>query len=155
MPLVISVEDPDADDARALLEIHHRFSYDETPADYVFVLPAEGLAEPDVTFFGARRHGLLVAMGALRRIDATHAELKSMHVRESERRTGIGRELLVHLLDAARQAGFRRVSLETGTMEAYAPARALYAGAGFRPCDAFGEYEPSPYNTFMTLELGG
>jgi len=151
--LVIAVEDPESEDVRALLEIHRRFSFDETPPEFVFALPVEGLVEPDVTFFGVRVEGTLVGMGALRRIDDTHAELKSMHVRAAERRTGIGRELLTHLLQAARAAGFRRVSLETGTMGAYAPARALYVSAGFRPCGAFGGYEPSPYNTFMTLEL--
>jgi putative acetyltransferase len=61
--------------------------------------------------------------------------------------------LLGHLIALARDRGMRRVSLETGTMAAFGPARALYASAGFTPCGPFGGYQPSPDNTFLTLRL--
>jgi len=61
--------------------------------------------------------------------------------------------MLTHLLGVARARGCRRVSLETGTMEAFAPARALYESAGFVPCAPFAGYQPSEDNLFMTLEL--
>lgn len=153
MALVITEEDPHSGDVRALVEIHLRFSYEGTPAGYAFVLPVEGLVDPLVTLFGARRDGVLVGMAALRRLDAGHVEIKSMHVREAERGQGVGRALVDHLLSEARRSGYRRVSLETGTMESYAAARALYERTGFRPAPPFGEYEPSPYNTFMSLAL--
>jgi putative acetyltransferase len=77
-----------------------------------------------------------------------------MHTAEAERGRGVGRAMLAHLLEVARARGFRRVSLETGTTAAFAPARALYQGAGFVPCGPFAGYQPSEDNTFLTLELG-
>jgi putative acetyltransferase len=61
--------------------------------------------------------------------------------------------MLEHLISVARQAGYRRISLETGSMAAFAPARALYASAGFMPCEPFGAYRESPNSTYMTLGL--
>lgn len=76
-----------------------------------------------------------------------------MHTAETARGRGVGRAMLSHLLDVARARGYRRVSLETGTMAAFAPARALYVGTGFMPCGPFSNYQPSKDNCFMTLEL--
>ena len=86
-------------------------------------------------------------------LDATHGELKSMHTRAGARGRGVARAVVHHLLGIARERGYRRVSLETGTPDEFAPARALYTNAGFRPCGPFGGYQVSPYNTFMTIEL--
>jgi putative acetyltransferase len=76
-----------------------------------------------------------------------------MHTREAERGRGVGRALVEHLLVFARAAGYSRVSLETGATEDFVAARALYDSVGFEPCEAFGDYEASPYNTFMTMRL--
>jgi putative acetyltransferase len=89
----------------------------------------------------------------LKQLDGGHAELKSMHVAETARGCGIGRTLVDHLIDVARQRRLSRVSLETGSMAAFAPARALYASAGFEPCGPFGDYRPSANSAFMTLSL--
>lgn len=61
--------------------------------------------------------------------------------------------MLAHLLGVTVSRGVRRVSLETGTTPAFAPARALYASAGFVACGPFGDYQPSEANCFMTLAL--
>ena len=68
---------------------------------------------------------------------------------------GIGRAMLDHLLTVARERGFERVSLETGVQEAFAPARSLYAGTGFTPCEPFGDYRRSPNTTYMTMSVSG
>lgn len=153
MTFTIEVDDPNSDDVRALLSVHREFSLAATPPEFVFVLDAGELADENVTFFSARQDGTLVGIGALRRIDEGHAELKSMHTVAACRRQGVGRAMVLHLLEAARRAGYRRVSLETGTTEEYEAARALYAALGFRPGPAFGGYENTPYNTCMTIEL--
>jgi putative acetyltransferase len=85
--------------------------------------------------------------------DPHHVEVKSMHTAESARRRGVGRAILEHVLEVVASKDVRRVSLETGAMDAFAPARSLYASAGFVVCDAFGDYEPGPTSTFMTLVL--
>jgi putative acetyltransferase len=154
LDLVIAVDDPRADDVRALLETHLAFAREVTPPGHVHALGVDELADPDVTFFSVRFAGDLLAIGALRRLDGTHAELKSMHVTTRVRSRGIGRALVEHLVTVAAQQGYRRVSLETGTMDAFAPARALYAAQGFVPCAPFAGYTDNPHSTCMTLELG-
>jgi putative acetyltransferase len=124
-----------------------------SPPEDVHALDLDGLLDPAVTFFSFRREGELLAVGALKQLDGQHAELKSMHTARAARGRGVARALLEHLVGVARARGCSRVSLETGTQDAFAPARALYAGAGFRPCGPFGSYGPSPSSTFMTLAL--
>jgi putative acetyltransferase len=154
MGLVVAVDDPRRDDIQAVLEEHLAFSRMVTPAPGVHALPLEDLLVPTVTFFSARLEGELVGVGALKQLDETHAELKSMHTVEAARRRGVGRALVGHLLSVAARRNYRRVSLETGAMDAFAPARSLYAELGFRPCQPFGQYVGSPTSVCMTLELG-
>jgi putative acetyltransferase len=152
-PLVIDVDDPRADDVRALLDRHLAFAHQHTPAEHVHALDLDGLLDPAITFFGGRRDGQLLAVGALKELDETHGELKSMHTLEEARGQGIGRAVLDRLVDIARERGYERVSLETGTMDAFAPARAFYASAGFTPTGRFGDYPDSTTSAFMTLLL--
>jgi putative acetyltransferase len=149
----VDVDDPRAEDVRALLAIHLRFSRTATPEAYSFALDVEELVGPDVTFFSARDAGDLLGIAALRRLDESHAELKSMHTRERDRRRGVGQALVEHILEFGQKEGYRRVSLETGSTDEFVSARSLYTRLGFMPCEPFGEYQPSPYNTFMTLSL--
>jgi putative acetyltransferase len=153
--LRIAVDDVCGEDVRALLAVHVDAARSSTPAEYSFALDADQLRDPAVTFFAAREGDRLVGVAALKRLDAHHAELKSMHTREADRGRGVGRALVDHILAFARAAGYRRVSLETGTTAEFVPARALYTNAGFRPCGPFGDYAASPYNTFMTVALDG
>ncbi len=150
----IAIDDPRRPDVRALLERHLEFSLAQTPPEHSFALDADGLLDPAITLFSLRAHGTLLGIGAIKRLDAHHAEIKSMHTARAARGRGIGQAMLTHLLTVARARGFRRVSLETGTMAAFAPARAMYQSAGFVSCGPFGGYEPSDDNLFMTLELG-
>lgn len=149
----ISIDDPTASDVRALLERHLAFSNTHSPPEDVHALDVSGLVDPAVTFFSFRTDGQLLAIGAIRKLDEDHAELKSMHTAEEARGQGVGRAMVDHLIGVLRERGFRQVSIETGTMEAFAPARSLYRNAGFEPCEPFGEYFYSPNSTCMTLWL--
>jgi putative acetyltransferase len=149
----IAIDDPRADDVRALLESHLEFARAESPPEDAHALDVDGLADPDVTFFSYRDGGRVLAVGALKRLGPDHAEVKSMHTVEAARSRGIGRAMVDHLVGVARGRGFRRVSLETGSMAAFAAARSLYARAGFTPCEPFGDYRLSRNSTYMTLEL--
>jgi putative acetyltransferase len=149
----ISVDDPDAPDIRDLVARHRAFAASLSPPENVFALDAAELLDPAVTLFSCRRGGRLLAIGALRHLDERHCEVKSMHTAETARGSGIGRAMLTHLIDVARRRGYRRISLETGSMAGFAPARALYVSAGFTECGPFGNYQPSPYSTFLSLEL--
>ena len=149
----IAADDPRRPDVRALLERHLEFARGQTPAEHSFALDLAGLLDPAITLFSFRAHGSLLGIGAIRRLSLDHAEIKSMHTGEAARGRGIGRAMLTYLLEVARTRGFRRVSLETGTTAAFAPARALYHSAGFTPCEPFAGYQSSDDNLFMTLEL--
>jgi putative acetyltransferase len=150
---VISIDDPRAPDVHALLERHAEWARAQTPPEDAHALDPEELAEPGVAFFSCRRAGELLGVAALKPLDARHAEVKSMHTVEPARGTGVGAALLEHLLGVARESGFERVSLETGAMESFAAARALYSRAGFRECEPFGDYRHSRNSVYMTLEL--
>ena len=151
----ILIDDPRAQDVRELLERHLAFANSHTPPEDVHALDIDGLADPAITFVSFRRGGELLGVGALKQLDSRHAELKSMHTAHAARGRGVGRAIVDHLVALARARGVSRVSLETGSMAAFAPARSLYASAGFRPCGPFGDYRPSRNSTFMTLSLNG
>ena len=128
------------------------------PAESRHALDLRGLAAPGVRLWAV--HGAtvpggreLVATGALAEVEPGHEELKSMRTLPAYRGRGVGARVVAHLLADARSRGVTRVSLETGSMEFFAPARALYARAGFRPCVPFGSYHQDPNSVFMTLEL--
>jgi putative acetyltransferase len=150
---LIAPDDPDAPDVRRLLAAHLQFAHEHSPPEDVYALDSDSLRAPDITFFSARMDGELLAVGALRQLDPTHAEVKSMHTAAAARGRGVARAVLAHLLECARSRGCTRVSLETGTMESFSPARALYASAGFVACPPFADYRPSPNSVCMTLEL--
>jgi putative acetyltransferase len=150
---VIEIEDPRNPEVRGLLERHLAFCHATTPLEHAFALDLDGLLEPSVAMFALRHEGKLLGVGALKELDRTHGEIKSMHTEAQARGTGVGRAIVEHLLAVAGRRGYSRVSLETGTMEAFAPARALYTSAGFVPCGPFADYTDSPDNTFMTLSL--
>lgn len=149
----ISIDDPRAEDVRELLERHLAFANLHSPPEDVHALDVDGLVDPAVMFFSFRLHGELLGVAALTQLDERHAELKSMHTAQAARGRGVGRAMVDHLVGVARDRGFRRMSLETGSMPAFAPARALYARAGFRPCGPFGSYRLSPNSTYMSMAL--
>jgi putative acetyltransferase len=150
---MIAPDDPRAPDVRALLDLHLAFAREHTPQLDVHALEVDDLLADDISFFTYRRGGELLAMGALKTLDASHAELKSMHTIASARGQGIGRAMVDQLVEVARHRGIRRVSIETGPQAAFAPARALYAAAGFEPCEPFGIYVDNTNSYCMTREL--
>jgi putative acetyltransferase len=150
---VIEVDDPRREDVRALLARHLEHAIATTPPEGVYALDLDGLLDPAITFFSYRLNGELLAIGALKQLDDDHAELKSMHTAQAARGRGIGREMVEHLIAVARDRGLARISLETGSMDAFAPARSLYRKAGFVPCGPFGDYPGGPTSSFMTLSL--
>jgi putative acetyltransferase len=149
----IAIDDPRRDDVRALLERHLAFAKAVTPPEDVHALELDGLLDASVTFFSLRDEGRLLGVGAIKQLDPGHAELKSMHTVAEARRRGVGRAIVEHLLGVAAERGVSRVSLETGAMDAFAPARSLYASMGFEPCGPFGDYAVSPNSSFMTKVL--
>jgi putative acetyltransferase len=124
-----------------------------TPLESKHALDLDGLRAPDVTMWSVRDGEAVLACGAIKRLDARHAELKSMRTAVARTRGGIASRLLTHILDEARRMGFTRLSLETGTAEFFLPARRLYEKFGFDYCAPFADYRPDPHSAFMTKLL--
>lgn len=152
--ITIRREDPLSGDLARLMQRHSAMVNAASPPEAVHMLDASGLALPDVAFHVMRKNGVPVGMGAFKRIDATHAEIKSMHVLAELRGGGLARLMLDHLLNEARAAGFARISLETGPQADFAAARRVYERAGFVYCPAFADYVEDPHSVFMTRSLG-
>jgi putative acetyltransferase len=152
--LRIIADDLSGAEVLALLQLHLDEMHQWSPACKVHAMPAERLRQPDVTFFSAwSAAGELAGCGAIKHLDEGHGELKSMRVAPAFRGTGVGRVILLHLLEEARSRGYGRVSLETGRPEAFAPAQRLYAGHGFAECAPFGDYVSDEFSMCMTLAL--
>ncbi len=124
-----------------------------TPIEGKYALDLDGLRRPGITFWSVLDGGTVVGCGALKRLDDTHAELKSMRTAPDRQRSGIASRLIAHILDEARRIGYTRMSLETGSADFFRPARTLYEKFGFAYCEPFGDYRAGPHNVFMTREL--
>ncbi len=150
MEIVITTEKTLTDELAQVLQAHWLFCTSSTPIEHVYALDASQLFAPDITVFGARIDGELLGVGALRKLDSEHAELKSMHTLAKSRGLGIGKEMVVHIENFARTQGIKRMSLETGAHEPFKPARELYKSLGYQECKAFGDYVLTEDNTCMT-----
>ena len=137
----------------ALLKFHFDTNIDVTPEGSAHVFDLSRLTQPDVQFWSVWEERQLLGTGAVKQINANDGEVKSMHILQSARRRGVGSALLQHILAEARRAELKRLYLETGSFDYFAPARALYCKHGFRECEAFSGYKPDVHSTFMMLEL--
>ena len=146
-------ESPLGADLALLMQRHTEDMHADTPPESIHMMDAGQLAVPEVAFFVLRDAGQPLAMGAFKRIDAGHAEIKSMHVLAEARGRGLSRAMLNHLLAEAKSAGFQRLSLETGIQPTFVAARALYYKAGFVDCPPFEGYSEDPNSVFMTRSL--
>lgn len=138
---------------RALLEEHLRSMYEISPPESVHALDLEGLRKPEITFWTAWSGHELLGCGALKELDRRHGEIKSMRTAAAHRMTGVARAMLRHIIDEAYRRGYRRLSLETGSMKAFEPAQRLYESFGFTYCAPFGDYVEDPNSVFMSISL--
>ena len=145
--------DPLDPQVAVLLAAHGAFARGATPAAFARPLDVDALGDPTLTVICARRDGQVLGVGALRLLDHTHGELKSMHTAAAARSQGVARAILEHLIEVARTRGCTRVSLETGTTPPFAPARRLYEAFGFVATEPFNGYPASPHTAFYTLAL--
>ncbi len=152
--MIIREDDLSGPEIVALLDAHLDLMRSNSPPESVHALDLDGLRAPGVTFWTVWDGETLLGGGALKELDPTHGEIKSMHTAAAARGKGVARRLLAHIVETGCRRGYRRLSLETGATEDFAAARGLYAGFGFTPCGPFGDYLPDPFSAFMTLELG-
>jgi putative acetyltransferase len=149
----IEVDDLSRPAVHALLNEHLQDMYELSPPESVHALDLEKLRKPEITFWTAWEGPVLVGCGALKELDRRHGEVKSMRTPNARRGNGVGRTILSHIIQVARSRSYERLSLETGSMEAFKPAQKLYESFGFTYCGPFGEYIEDPNSLFMTMRL--
>jgi putative acetyltransferase len=149
----IVVDDLTGPQIARFLEEHVTEMLSISPPESKHALDLEALRAPEVTFWSVLDGGTVVGCGALKRLDASHAEVKSMRTAVARKRSGIASLVLGHIIAEARRMGFARLSLETGSADFFAPARKLYEKFGFTYCEPFADYRPDPLSVFLTRAL--
>ncbi len=149
----IVVDDLRGPEIAALLQEHLAEMRSITPLESKHALDLESLRVPEITFWTVWDDDQLVGCGAIKRLDAEHAELKSMRTARDRQGGGVGSALLEHILAQARWMGFTRMSLETGSAEFFEPAHRLYQKFGFGFCEPFADYRLDPHSVFMTRTI--
>ena len=152
--MLIRIDDLTGPEIRVLLEEHLRSMHELSPPESVHALDLSALRRPEITFWTAWSNDLLLGCGALKELDLTHGEVKSMRTVSARRRSGVARAMLEHIVEEARARSYSRLSLETGSSDAFAPARSLYERFGFSYCAPFSDYADDPNSVFMTRVLG-
>lgn len=149
----IKVDDLSGPEVKKILTEHLEDMFAASPPECVFALDLDGLKKPNITFWTVWEDKQLLGCGALKTLDETHAEIKSMRTTSAARNKGVASTLLHHILEAAKKKGLNKISLETGSQDFFAPARKLYAKHDFIECGPFADYKLDPYSVFMTRSL--
>lgn len=153
MTMDIRIDDLRGPEIARLLQEHLDEMFLHSPPESVHALDLDKLRRPEITFWTVWNDGALMGCGALKALDAAHGEIKSMRTARDHLRKGVAATLMRHILRVARERGYRRLSLETGSPDAFLPARAMYERFGFEECGPFADYVEDPYSVFMTIEL--
>ena len=149
----ICLDDLTGSDIIQLLREHLQGVAQHSPPESIHALDLDGLRRPEITFWSVWHDGELMGCGALKELDRRHGEIKSMRTSAAHLRKGVAARLMQHILEEAERRGYERVSLETGSMEGFAPARRLYARFGFVMCGPFAHYVEDPNSAFMTRAI--
>ncbi|WP_017690493.1 GNAT family N-acetyltransferase [Paenibacillus sp. PAMC 26794] len=149
----IKVDDLSGVQVKALIAEHLQGMAGDSPPESIHALNLDGLKKPEITFWCAWEAGDLMGCGAMKELNPEHAELKSMRTASAHLRKGVARKMLAHIMDVAVERGYKRISLETGSMDSFIPARKLYEDFGFEYCEPFADYTLDPNSTFMTRTI--
>ncbi|WP_394246534.1 GNAT family N-acetyltransferase [Vibrio profundi] len=149
----IRVDNLDGNGVICLLEEHLADMYATSPAESVHALDVEALKHHSITFWSASENDEVLGCVAIKELDPIHGEIKSMRTAEQARNRGVGSQLLTHILQVAKDRNYQKLSLETGSMAFFKPARDLYEKHGFEYCGPFSDYELDPHSQFMSLDL--
>jgi putative acetyltransferase len=153
--VIMKIKVDDLKDSKVidLIKEHLQGMSEQTPPESVHALNVDGLKTPEVTFWSVWERDELLGIAALKELDKLHGEVNSMRTAQSHLRRGVARQVLEHIIAVSKLRGYTRLSLETGSMEAFEPARKLYESMGFKFCEPFADYHEDPYSVFMTIRL--
>ena len=151
--MIIKPDNLTGPEIHQLLQQHLQSMALHSPPESIHALDIDALRQPGITFWTAWENDELLGCGALKALDAQHAEIKSMRTASAHLRKGVANALLAHIIDEAKRRSYQRLSLETGSAVPFAPAHRLYAASGFALCGPFAGYAADPYSVFMSREI--
>ena len=151
--LQVEIDDLSSSEIAQFLEDHITEMKSVSPPESKHALDLESLKARDITFWSVHRDGKLVGCGALKELNPEEGEIKSMRSSPESRGAGVGKFILSYIVDEAKKRGYCKVSLETGSMPFFLPARSLYEKFGFRQCEPFGNYMFDPNSVFYAYLL--
>ncbi|MES2461670.1 MAG: GNAT family N-acetyltransferase [Armatimonadota bacterium] len=149
----IKIDDLNGPEIKRLLQEHLQEMALLSPPESVHALDISALRGPEITFWTVWEGDELLGCAALKELDTRHGEIKSMRTSSLHRRRGVARHLMAHVVAEAERRSYVQISLETGAMSAFEPARQLYTRFGFVFCEPFGDYITDPNSVFMTRRL--
>ncbi len=148
--MIIKIDDLQGKGVIELLQEHHQDMLNHSPPESVHALDVVSLLASDVTFWSAWVEGELAGCGALKHLSSVHGEIKSMRTSQAFRRQGVAARLLEFILNEAKRRDYKQMSLETGSMDFFLPARNMYEKFGFQYCKPFADYVEDKHSVFMT-----
>lgn len=148
--MIIKVDNLSGNKIIELLREHHKDMLRHSPPESIHTLDISSLQAADVTFWSAWIEGQLAGCGALKQLSARHGEIKSMRTSHVFRRQGVAATLLKFILEQTDIREYKQISLETGSMNAFLPARNMYEKFGFKYCTPFADYSEDKHSVFMT-----
>ena len=151
--MIIRLDDLRGPQIASFLDEHIRDMKAVSPPGSKHALDLEGLRRPEISFWTVWDESQIAGCGALKELSADHGELKSMRTAKPYRRHGIASMLMSHITEVSKHKGYRRLSLETGSMAFFEPARRFYAKFGFTPCGTFADYKLDPNSIFMSRPI--
>lgn len=150
----IKIDDLNGSEVIELIKAHLHDMTLNTPPESIHALNIEALRQPNITFWTAWEGNDLTGIGALKELDSSHGEIKSMRTSYSYLQKGVASRMLQHILEESLKRGYKKLSLETGSMDIFEPARKLYTNFGFEYCDPFSDYKEDSNSVFMTMKIG-
>ena len=151
--MIIKIDDLHGPEIAQLLQEHLDHMHSVSPAASVHALDIEALRRPDITFWSAWEDHHLCGCGAIKKINAEYAELKSMRTAKEYQRQGVALNILNTVIIEAKARGYKKLYLETGSQPAFAPARTMYLNRRFKLCEPFEGYIHDENSVFMSLDL--
>ena len=122
-----------------------------SPEGSTHVLDINGLKDPTIKFWSLWEDNTLVGSGALKFLDKSHGEFKSIRVNDKSRNKGNGIKIVNYLINEAKKLNIKRLSLETGAGDFFLPARKLFLTCNFRVCGPFSHYVDDVNSVYMDL----
>ena len=124
-----------------------------SPIGSAHVLDIAGLKVPSIKFWSLWENDQLMGCGALKFLDKSHGEFKSIRVHDNFRGKGYGTKVVNHLIEEAKKLRIYRLSIETGASDFFKSARELFDSCGFKPCPPFAHYKEDVNSLYLTKLL--